>query len=168
MGLSEKQKQNIKNAMASFNKKNDPNKVTRKNNAPEKEAVKLILDWCKSQSWSVTVIEAKAVFNRAANRYMTSQVGTKGFCDIVGNDNEGRAVFIEAKALGKRATVKQHQIDFLKSKIESNCFACVTDSPENLKTQYVSWLQSLDKKSFLISQLPKKKSRDNENDLLFT
>ena len=165
MGWDEETKKKLKSSVETYLKKNapkDPRRDKRRNLSPEKEFVKKLILHLKLKGFFVTVVEAKAVWNEKANRYLTSQVSSAGFCDIVGNDPEGRAVFIEAKAEGKRATIRENQYEFLKQKIESNCFAACVDSISFLDSLYSGFkhLQTVtERKQYLLNYLPKPRKK---------
>lgn len=128
----------------------------RRNKKPEEEAVREICTWCEKQKWSVHRVESKAVYSRAAGRYLRGQAAS-GFPDLVGNTGHGQGVFIEVKAKGKRSTIKPHQVIFLKEKIKTGCFAICADSAvciNNMWTIYCSLNNDMRKK-YLLDNLPK-------------
>lgn len=112
-----------------------PKKRSKKNDDPEKRFVKQLLEYLRNQGFSAEVVESKAVYNPRIGRYLSSQT-TPGHSDISGTDPDGIAVFIECKALGKRATIRINQYEFLIDKIEKNAFAICTDSIEHFKCLY--------------------------------
>ena len=135
----------------------------RRNQKPEKEVEKAVLDWCRLRGWHVTVVEAKTNFSAASGRY-TSQNVAPGFSDIIGNNSYGYLVAIELKAPGKRSTLRPKQREFLQAKIETNCFAIVCDCVEYLQKTYAFWAQLLPsaQQDFLRQELPKiRQSRDD-------
>lgn len=152
---NEDYKARVRLAMESYLNKNRPKSpgTTRKNTAPEKETVKLILKACDSMGFSCHVVESKAVYSQAAGRYLNSQANP-GFPDIVGCDQLGRALWIEVKAPGRRSTLKEHQRQFLISKIDLNCFAVCVDGPDQLLKFYREWIQAETKKAYLLKVLP--------------
>ena len=167
--LSKEQKQRIIDSMAEFERKHkEPIEVTRKrkNNSPEKDLVKLIMLWLKENNFTCTVIESKAAYNPKIGRYMSSQVGTRGYCDISGNDNEGRAIYIEVKAKDRLYMLKEHQREFLISKIKSNCFAVACDSVTKLQHWYNTFisLPFNQRQDYLMSLLPKKRPSKTDQD----
>lgn len=167
MGYDEETKKRLQESIATFCRKNDPNRPKKKNNSPEKEFVKKLITHLKQKGFHVSVVEAKATYNEKAGRYMSSPASSSGFCDIVGNDPSGRAVFIEAKAEGKRATIRANQYEFLLSKIESNCFAVCVDSLTFFDTLYSGFcsLQTLqERKQYLKNYLPKPRSKKYDLD----
>ena len=169
MALSNEQKQRIIDSMAAYEKKHkQPMVVSKKskNNSPEKDLVKLMMLWLKEHNFACTVIESKAVYNAKAGRYMSSQVGTRGYSDISGNDPEGRAVFIEVKAKDRLYTLKEHQREFLISKIKSNCFAVACDSVTKLQHWYNTFisLPFNQRQDYLMSLLPKKRPSKTDQD----
>lgn len=138
-------------------KKLEP-KVKRKNRKPEQESVLECLSWLKRNGFDCDIIEAKASFSVQAGRYLRSQA-VAGMSDLVGNDKDGRACFIEIKAKGRRSTLKAHQAEFLIRKIKSNCFATVATSEQELAEIYSRFIECLNlnqahAQEYLLSQLP--------------
>jgi hypothetical protein len=132
----------------------------RKNNKPEKEVEKQVLAHARSLKWSVFVVESKSVFSAAAGRYL-SQSAQSGFSDVVGLMPCGRFVAIELKSAGRRSTVRESQLSFLKQIISSQGFACVVDSVSCLVSLYSHWLNlktEKEKQEYLLASLPIKKS----------
>lgn len=128
-----------------------------RNQTPEKIFVNCeLLPYLRKIGCSFNVIEAKATFNKASGRYK-SQTVTPGYPDISGNFSNGHALYIEAKAPGKRSTLSSLQKMFLTEKIESNAFAAVIDSVDYLKDLLNKWsnLESFElKRNLLKSELP--------------
>lgn len=138
-------------------KKLEP-KVARKNRKPEQESVFECLSWLKRNGFDCDIIESKATFSVKAGRYLRSQA-VAGMSDLVGNDKDGRACFIEIKAKGRRSTLKEHQFEFLARKIKSNCFATVATGEDELEEIYSRFLECLNlnqshAQEYLLSQLP--------------
>lgn len=140
-----------------FKKEERSRKPRRKNKTPERDVQKLVMSWLKANGFSCNVVESKAVWSQKAGRYLKGQTEA-GVSDIFGSTPNGLACFIELKAPGKRATLKEHQRQFLKSKIEVGAFAICTDSVEYL---IEAWLGFEHHKAlgshvdFLLKQLPK-------------
>lgn len=116
-------------------KKNKPRDKKKKYKKPEQEMVDKILKWCRSQGMDLNVIESSG----GSNKYGAVTVKA-GYSDISGNDKNGYAVYIEAKAKDRRCTLKGHQYEFLKRKINSGAFAMVIDNVEHLANYYFTWL----------------------------
>lgn len=141
-------------------KQSEPRK--RRNKRPEKEVESACLKWMREHGWSVDVIEA------SGGRNMYGAVTVKsGFSDACGNTQHGLAVFVEFKAPGRLATLRDHQRVFLTKKINTNCFAVVVDSASRLSTLFDEWLRHRRNKDlkaaqdFLLNALPKeRKSKD--------
>lgn len=115
-------------------------KPKRKNKAPEKAFVKALYEHMRQKlGFSIDVVESKSVFSVAAGRYLRGQA-ISGFPDIVGCDRHGILVAIECKAPKKRRTLKEHQKEFLRQKIEMNAFAACIDDIETLDKLYLAWL----------------------------
>lgn len=173
--MDDNRKNNIINAIKSFEKKNLPKKTKprkKKNSAPEAALVKNFLKFAKQHKalFDLNVIEAKAVYNQQAGMYLSGQVAS-GYPDISGNDKFGHAMFLEAKAPGKRSTLRADQYEFLMRKIEMNCFAICFDSIQYFKDTYKTWhaLNIDDRKNYLINELPVPKLLrvQNNDDPLF-
>lgn len=154
-------KDNVKRALARYATREAKKLgVRRINNSPEKDMVKDgIMPWLKSNGFSCHVIEAKAVYSQSIGRYMHSQA-VPGMSDIVGNDADGIASYIEAKAPGRRSVIKdkrhEHQKAFLIDKINTNCFAVCVDSPKLLSIYYSTFKKFKDlsdRRSYLLSLL---------------
>ncbi len=134
----------------------------RKNDKPEVEVQKLCLEWMRSCGFDVNVIESKAVFNPSLGRYLNSQA-SPGMSDCIGNDKDGIAVYVEFKAPGRRSTLRENQLDFLKRKINLKCFSVVVSSHIELQEFYQKWLSLRAQDSnlaqqYLLDILPKKKA----------
>lgn len=133
----------------------------KKNQQPERQVVQECLIWLKTHQFDVTVVEAKAVFSRARNAYFNSHA-EPGFPDIVGNDQNGIACYIEVKRQGMRRNLSDRQKAFLRRKVDTGCFAVCVDSVVLLERLYKFWseLESLkDRQSLLIRELITSKKR---------
>lgn len=148
-------------------KKNAPPKKTKKNAKPEKEVEKEILLWAKDFKMSLHIIEAKATYNPDLGGYRSRAVAP-GFLDAVGNYGP-YACFIELKAKGRRASLRDNQRDFIHKKIEEGAFACVTDGVIHLSSLFVTWLKAdtNSRKRLLLNDLPQKKERKDDLEELF-
>lgn len=147
-------KKRVQAAIDKFSEKQLPKKPRKKRNENvEGPVVLAIKNHLNGLGWDMKVIEAKAVFNEKAGRYISSQADP-GTSDLCGNDPNGHAAFIEVKALGKLKTLRLEQRDFLISKIDRNCFACVADSVERVMHIYAEWCITEFKKAYLLKQLP--------------
>lgn len=111
----------------------------RKNKSPEKKVVKDILEWGKKYGLDLDVIEASG-YDRIKKAMVHDTKIDPGYPDISGNDRFGLAVYIEAKAKGRRSSLRDHQRQFLMRKINSGAFACVADSAEYVHELYHKWL----------------------------
>ncbi len=126
---------------------------------PEKQVEEDILDYLdKCTNIKVDVIDSKATFSQASQSYRKSKSAPEGFPDLVGNDEHGRAFYIELKAKGKLSTLSPLQRKFLEEKIQQNCFAAVVDSSSLFEKIYLDWLASEKDSDILMEYLPKKKS----------
>lgn len=156
--------------LRSIEKKTPKNTPPRKNKKPEKEVEQEVLEWAERQNIYLHVIEAKAVFSASAGRYLSGQCES-GMPDLIGNNNSGQSLYIELKAKGRRSNLSLDQYQFLKNKIDQNCFAVVVDSAHCLNEFYYTWLNSKNKSGFLSSVLPVpsqiKKMEQNDPELGF-
>lgn len=137
-------KESTRKAFEKYLIKNDPTlkkKRKKRNGSPEKEVEKEVTAWLKKNNFSFNVMEAKSTFSAKAGRYISQSV-TPGVSDIVGNDPNGAACFIELKAPGKLKSLRPNQYLFLKDKILKNCFAVVVDSAMLLEQLYHQWLNA--------------------------
>jgi hypothetical protein len=154
-------KKRIQASVEKYSKREDPTRPTRKNEAPERELQKEVIRWMNSVNFSVDNIESKAHYSLTAGQYM-SQHQKPGIPDIVGNDHQGHAVYIELKSPGRRGTLRPNQREFLIRKINTNCFAICADSKEYILENFNAWLLLGDeRKNFLLSLLPKEKPIDD-------
>jgi len=147
-------KESVKKALDNYLSKKieeDKPKDIKKNAKPEKETEKECLKWLRHNNFNVSVVESKAVYSVLAGEYTSGQT-EKGFSDLVGNDAFGRACYIELKAKGRRANLSPAQYVFLKTRVESNCFAVVVDSSYFLKDIYTEWSKLMDRKQFRLAQ----------------
>lgn len=111
---------------------------SKRNKAPEKQLEKQVLEWLREVGCDVNVVEAKATFNPKIGMYLNSMT-TPGMADIVGNDSEGFAIYVELKAKGKLSTLRDNQYEFLKRKILTFSFGVCIDSLDLLKDYYKNW-----------------------------
>ena len=132
----------------------------RKNKKPEKITESEVMKWLASHHMDCNVVESKAVYSQSAGRYLGGQTDA-GFSDIVGNDPDGHALFIELKARGCVRRVSPAQRAFLERKIWKNAFAVVVDSAELLEEIYFRWKaywrqgNFKDAKKYLLDCIPK-------------
>lgn len=152
-------KKRIQLAIEKFIKKNNPKRLTRKNLSPERDLQKELIKHLNSIGWSVQSVESKSTFDPRSGRYV-GVAAKHGTSDLVGNDSNGCAVFIELKAPGRIGTLREKQREFLIQKIKSNAFACVIDSLSLLIDIYSKWSLlplGVERQKFLTSLLPKEK-----------
>lgn len=138
----------------------------KRNKKPEKEVEKVCMRWFYDHGFSMNVVEAKAVYNTQAGRYVSGQTDA-GFVDSAGCTPTGIGAFVEFKAKGRRSTLSMGQREFLKEKIMRGCFACVVDGFEHLSGLYFSWVSMSDRQDriqLLMNDLPKKRGKDDESD----
>lgn len=123
---------------------------------PEKQVEIDVLAECQNLNIDVDVIDSKATFSVAKCRYSKSKTATEGMPDLIGNDQNGIAVFIELKARGKLSTLRPKQRLFLERKIRMGCFAVVLDNANSLTDYYLSFLKlkAEERTNFLFSLLP--------------
>jgi VRR-NUC domain len=121
---------------------------------PEKQVEIEILSFLKSATFiEVDVIDSKATFSQKLSRYRKSKSAPVGFPDLVGNDENGTAFYIELKAKGNLGKLKEVQKRFLERKISSNCFAVCVDSAELFQKIYFHWMASNKSKHILMQYL---------------
>lgn len=126
---------------------------------PEKLVEMDVLAYAFQQRWSLDVYDSEALFFGGKKR---SNPGLKaGTPDIIGADSQGIALFLELKDPKKDHVCRLAQFQFLTLKIESNAFAIVVSSSEQLDRFYKTWMSlrktSLDEaRNYLKSILPKK------------
>jgi hypothetical protein len=115
------------------------NGTTRKNERPEMELTqKPCKSWFRKNGWAMFIIDAKAEWSDSAQAYVAASVDA-GFSDAVGCTPDGTAAFVEFKAPGKRSTLKPHQREFLKDKIQKGCFSVCVDSVESLELAWTDF-----------------------------
>ena len=166
MSAADEAKKRVQLAMEKFSAKQLPKqKRTIKNGKPEAELVLELKKHLEGLGFSINVIEAKAVYSERAGRYLRGQAAA-GLSDLVGNTHLGQSVFIEAKAPGRRNTIRLAQHKFLTEKIRSGCFAIVCDSIEYFNIVWAKYTARNGDlaKMYLLSELPlpPKKYRDDE------
>ncbi len=141
----------------------------RKNKSPEKDLTqKPCVILMRSLGFDVNIIESKSVWSEERGRYIAQAVDP-GFLDCVANDPNGYAIFVEFKAPGCIAKLRDNQRKFINRKINSGAFAMVTDGPHKLNIAYQHWLNlkkaNKDAKTFLLSLVPKPRPDKDPNDL---
>ena len=146
-------------------KKDKPS--TRRNNKPEKEVETSCLKLMRSWGWSVEIYESKATYDprRGVWRQQSMKSGT---LDCMGVTDQGIAVAVEFKAMGRLSSLRDNQREFLISRINQFAFACVVDSAIDLNRIYNQWKyirenQSLNKsRDYLLLMIPKQTAKRNE------
>jgi hypothetical protein len=162
-------KDRIRQNVEKYAKREDPARVKRKNSAPEKLTETAVKEWATRNNISLLVFEAKATFSQARQSY-NSRAVAPGFPDMAGNNQDGLAMFVELKALGKNSTIRLMQWDFLFEKINQNCFAACVDSATQLDMFYRTFdsLQTIEaRKAYLMGCLPRKPSPKDDDGALF-
>ncbi len=136
------------------------------NKSPEADLEKLLRLQFVALGFSMNKIEAKAVYNHDAGRYVSGQAEA-GVADYFGCCPDGMGCFVEVKAPGRRSTLKAHQRLFLVEKISKGCFAVCVDSVELFCKTWAEWdrLRRRYQKhiaiQFLLAELPKDKQPDD-------
>lgn len=130
----------------------------RRNSKPEHEVKVRVMHWLEANGFSCDVVESRAVYSKAAGRYVNGQT-RKGFSDLTGCAPDGTAVFIELKAPGRRSTLRPEQREFLMSKIQCGAFALVVDSVHYLTDAWTEFThrRRMDPqlaRAFLLRHLP--------------
>jgi len=150
-------KEKIKKSVENFVKKTTETKHRQprqqKNKKPEQEIVKQIFFEMKRMGFVSLIVEARAVYNHEAGRYLGSQVAP-GTSDILASSPQGYFVACEVKAKGLRRTLKAHQKQFLVSVIHSGAFGCCSDSPNHFVDLYLKWTLTNRSKDLLLKDLP--------------
>ena len=150
----------------------------RRNDKPEKEVEKACLAWMRApeQDWLVEIYEAKSTLKDGVWRQQAMKAGT---CDCMGSLPNGIGVAIEFKAPGRLASFNSEkrflQRKFIVDRINSNNFACVTDSVERLKIIYEKWRELRSEnvdfgvaRNYLLSMLPQQREKTRlDDDRLF-
>jgi len=147
-----------------FAKQLSSNKPKRTNQTPEKDLEKLVMLWLRQNNWKAWVVESKAVFSKAAGRFLRGSAQA-GFPDMCGLNERGLFVAIELKSPGRRSTLREAQRAFLLEVIDSNGFACCIDSVDLLEKTYREFCHSPSPKAFLVSQLPTPSMRADNSPL---
>ena len=152
-------KERIRKAVEKYTVKNDPARIKRKNRSPERDLQLEVIRWMNANGFDVTNVDSAAAYSLTAGSYISSQHAAPGLPDIIGNDSQGRAVYVELKAPGRRASLRANQREFLVRKIKTNCFAIVADSIEYIQRTYEIWIAVLNDNGpyFLLEELPKEK-----------
>jgi len=165
--MSNNHKKRIESAIAKWSSKDFAKPPRKKSNdKPEAKFVLELRKYLNGLGWDVTIVEAKANYSESAGRYMNGAVAS-GYPDLSGNMPDGLAVYIEAKAPGKRSTIRPAQHEFLTRKIASNCFAICCDSIEYFERVFSEWQKVQNKKAFLIKELPALAARYSADDSWF-
>jgi hypothetical protein len=81
--------------------------------------------------------------------------------DLIGNDSNGLALYVELKAPDGHEICRIGQHQFLTRKIFSNAFGAVVSSSAQLEQLYKRWLSLrnhslIEARDYLLEQLPKK------------
>ncbi len=147
----------LKHHQRQWDKIQKESRPKRKNRKPEKLVEIEVLAWAKEMGMSLHVVESKAVYSRAAGRYLHSQT-SESLPDLIGNFGEF-SVWIELKARGRRSTLKDHQREFLVRKIQEGCFACCTDRMMHIDHLFQTWLKAgeMYRQKYLMDDLPRKR-----------
>lgn len=127
-----------------------------KNRKPEKRVESDVLSMAYALGMSLDVIESKAVYSVRAKRYLRGSA-PEGFPDLVGNDKNGTACYIELKSPANKNGLSDEQRDFLMKKIEFCVFAACTYSADHFRNLYENWaaLDGKEAQEFLRASLPK-------------
>lgn len=113
-------------------------KKTKKPLKPEEIVEKELEAAFKEMGLDMTNVESKAIYSQNQERYVRGQA-EDGFPDFAGNDQNGIACYVEAKARGRVSTLRPAQLRFLLRKAQAGCFACCVDRPEVLFSLYLAW-----------------------------
>lgn len=159
-------KKRVEAAMGKYLSKNEHQPTHRHNESPERNLQKEVIKWLESIGFSIDCVDSKAQYSEPQGRYI-SQNAKPGISDLIGNDSNGHAVYIELKAPGRRSTVRSNQREFLLRKIKTNAFAVVADSKEFIQDNYRQWrvLDTETRRLFLLRLLPESRFRDDDKPL---
>lgn len=149
-------------------RKNLPKLPRGRNDRPERRFAHELLKHLHGLGFSFDVVDS-STFNKQAG-YHTENDTEPGFSDLVGNNNEGLAMYIECKAPGKRNALRASQREFLTHKIMTNCFAIVCDSVAHFDKMWASWTFAVDRRNMLLANLPPPtaaEKRRDDSDLSF-
>ena len=133
-------------------------KPTRRNKTPEKDLQSEILKDCKKHGFELYITDNSAKWDNDAGRYVISTDFESGMSDLTG-DREGKPCYIELKAPGQRATLRDHQRAFLTRKIDRGCFAIAADSWGMILRVFAGWQMENFSKHFLKNHLPSKRKQ---------
>lgn len=129
---------------------------------PEKQVEKKVLEWLKTNAFSVDVFDSKATWSPGAKTFRKNRSLVEGCADLLGVSPEGYFVAIELKAPKKEGSCRVEQRRFLERKILSNGFGIVVSSVDALADSWFSWLsfrrenKTLEAQKYLLNKLPKK------------
>lgn len=157
--MSNDRKKSVMDALQNFSRRaaHIPKKRAKRNEKPEKEVEMSCVAWMRAVGWSVDIYEAKATWNPKVGAWL-NQGMKAGTVDCIGCMNDGHAVFVEFKALGRLTTFNadrnHRQKEFLIEKIKKGAFGCVVDSSERLQQIHIGWLSSGRSIAYLLDQLP--------------
>jgi hypothetical protein len=165
--MDDEHRQRIIKAVENFSKKqiSQDDLTPRKYSHPELKTQAEIIKWCRAQGISIDIVDAASAWERGSESYSRTHVRS-GFSDAVGVMANGRAIYIEFKAPGKRCTLKEHQREFLIEKINNNAFACCTDSIDHIKNLLFKWKENIrlryneNARKILIDDLHQKKEKE--------
>ena len=139
----EENKNSVLSAIDRFEEKQLKKRSTkkRKNNKPEEEVVKAILNWCDNNGWFVNRYESKAKYINGNWRVSGLKAGTP---DLGGTCVGGYSAWIEVKAPGRVSRSSEDQKKFLLNVINLGGFGVCVDSVELLESMHMTW-STLDK-----------------------
>lgn len=129
---------------------------------PEKQVEKEVVEWLKTNAFSIDVFDSKATWSPGAKTFRKNRSLVEGCADLLGVSPEGYFVAIELKAQKKETICRIEQRRFLERKIRSNGFGIVVSSVDALSESWSSWLalrkenKLLEAQQYLLSKLPKK------------
>lgn len=150
--MSENYKDRVRKAIEKNHQKALPKKK-KKWTDREGPVVIEIKNALEKVGFSIHRVEARAVWNPDAGRYMDGQTEAS-FPDLCGCGPDGESVWVEVKAKGKRFATSYGQFEFLKEKIIKGCFAIVADQPDFALKNFLRWKNHPTPKKFLLSLLP--------------
>jgi len=160
-------KERVRRIVEAYNSKDIETYKPNKNEKPEAIFMLQLKNHLIKKGFSIDIVESKGVWSAEAGQYAHGKTRA-GFSDLVGNDDRGRAVYIEVKAPGKRQNLSSGQHFFLVEKIKTNAFAIACDSIAYFDDVYTRWLTAINNhqcngQAILFKELPDLAPRFNDS-----
>jgi hypothetical protein len=162
-------KKRVEGAIARYMAKQEVKSAgpTRQNESPEADFVhEKLIPFCREAGIKIFKYESKAMFSESMGAYIKGVVPV-GHSDLAGRFTNGVAVYLEAKAPGRRSRLKPHQREFLVDAIRDNCFAACVDNISDLKDLILRYNRAENKVALLLSALPPETEANHDSGKLF-